>query len=337
LVYDLGASLDKIDVDHLVKLINERWDQQKNSNLRIKIENNITLCEWGNIVIKRKLNANVPGTAKWLFNAMTAIKNFNKDKDISLHDISVSFLEDFESHHLGKGNSKNTVAIYLRAIRSLYNGAIKEDRFKPVKHTFEHYRIPKLVRTRKRAITKEEMLSLKNLNYQKDTAIWNAVNYALVMFYCRGMNFVDLVQLKAGSIQDDRLYYGRSKTDQPLSVGITEELRDILQQYLQDKEPEDYLFPTNYDGSTEHFQKYVSQRRRMNERLKTIAKDAGIDADLTTYTIRHTWATAAKHLGVSTELISESLGHHSVTTTEIYLKDFENEALDEVNRLVITS
>jgi integrase/recombinase XerD len=97
----------------------------------------------------------------------------------------------------------------------------------------------------------------------------------------------------------------------------------------------DYLFPINYDGSTEHYEKYKSIRRRVNERLKIIAEDAGIDEKFTTYSIRHSWATIAKYLGISTEIISEGLGHHSLRTTQVYLKGFENEILDEANEKVV--
>ncbi len=67
----------------------------------------------------------------------------------------------------------------------------------------------------------------------------------------------------------------------------------------------------------------IFKNRRMNERLKIIAKEAGIKGRFTTYNIRHSWATIAKHLGVSRELISEALGHSSLRTTQIYLKDFD--------------
>ena len=72
----------------------------------------------------------------------------------------------------------------------------------------------------------------------------------------------------------------------------------------------------------------------MNERLRIIAKDVGIEGNFTTYSIRHSWATIAKYMGISTELISEAFGHSSVRVTEIYLKDFDNEILDEVNVMV---
>lgn len=69
--------------------------------------------------------------------------------------------------------------------------------------------------------------------------------------------------------------------------------------------------------------------------MKIIAEDAGIKEKLTTYTIRYSWASITKNLGISTELISESLGHHSLRTTEIYLRDFPDETLDEINELVV--
>ncbi|MEQ8419254.1 MAG: tyrosine-type recombinase/integrase [Arenibacter algicola] len=58
--------------------------------------------------------------------------------------------------------------------------------------------------------------------------------------------------------------------------------------------------------------------------------------EFTTYTIRHSWATIAKFMGIPTEVISEGLGHNSLRTTEIYLKSFTNSVLDEANELVVS-
>lgn len=71
------------------------------------------------------------------------------------------------------------------------------------------------------------------------------------------------------------------------------------------KSKEDYLFPANYDGSIKSYEKDKSLRGRKNGHLKTIAKDAGIEEHFTTYTIRHSWATIAKYMGIPTEVIRE--------------------------------
>tara|TARA_R110000822_G_scaffold55581_1_gene141150 strand:+ start:133 stop:564 length:432 start_codon:yes stop_codon:yes gene_type:complete len=76
----------------------------------------------------------------------------------------------------------------------------------------------------------------------------------------------------------------------------------ILDPHAKGKKSEDYLFPANYDGSTKSYEKYKSLRRRMNVYLKTIAKDAVIEEHFTTYTIRHSWATIAKYMGIQLRL-----------------------------------
>lgn len=146
---------------------------------------------------------------------------------------------------------------------------------------------------------------------------------------------MDLIQLKAANIQSGRIYYGRSKTGSQLSVKITEELQEILDFYILGKTEQDFLFPANYDGSTKHMEKYKTLRRRMNERLEIMGWEIGVTEKLTTYTIRHTWATTAKYLGIPIEVISESLEHHSIETTEIYLKGFNDRVLDEANERII--
>ena len=40
-------------------------------------------------------------------------------------------------------------------------------------------------------------------------------------------------------------------------------------------------------------------------------------------------------MGISTAIISEGLGHSSLKTTEIYLKRFDNEVLDDANELIV--
>ena len=53
------------------------------------------------------------------------------------------------------------------------------------------------------------------------------------------------------------------------------------------------------------------------------------------HTARHTWATLAYHSGTPLGLISQSLGHSSIRVTMSYLKPFDAEVIDKVNRQVI--
>ena len=56
-----------------------------------------------------------------------------------------------------------------------------------------------------------------------------------------------------------------------------------------------------------------------------------------TYTARHTWATMAYYCEVHPGVISEAMGHSSITVTETYLKPFKNKKIDEANVAVISS
>ncbi len=333
---DLGNSVDKIDVDDLVKIIKKKWDNSIDNPIKQKFQTVVSLDEWGKVLIDRKMKANKGGTAKWYREGVNAFIKFNKDKDIRLNEISITFLTNFKIEHESLGNSNNTISSYMRAVRAIYNKAVDEDEFLPVKNPFARFKIPRTTRTKKKAIAKDLFLNIRNLPYKEESILWHAKNYVLIMFYCRGMNFVDLAQLKIDNIVADRMFYGRSKTGDPFSLKITLELNKILQHYIKGKEKGDYLFPVNYDGSSENYLKYQGLRRNVNKLLKIIAKDVGIESKFSTYSIRHTWATTAKKMGVSTEIIGEALGHSSVRTTEIYLKDFDNKVLDDVNKLVIS-
>ena len=365
LIDDLGNHIRKFTVDELVEKIKTKWDEaveiksndysfhglngiaktesndHSSEGLNERTRNDysktqITLEQWGKILIERKEKAKKTGTAECYRNSIDAFKKFNNDKDLRLSEITVSFLNEFQAEHEARGNKPNTISNYIRGISAIYNAAITEDKFSTPKNPFDFYELPKSRRTVKRAQKKEKIVEIRKKEYEYESVLWHAKNYLLIMFNCRGMNFIDLVKMKVDHIRDGRVYYGRSKTGEPLSIKITSELEKILDYYLKRKKPGDFVFPVNYDGSPEHYEKYKSQRRRFNERLKIIAKDVGIEGKFTSYSIRHSWATIAKFIGVPTEVISEGLGHHSLNTTEIYLKSFENEVLDEANEKVVS-
>ena len=67
----------------------------------------------------------------------------------------------------------------------------------------------------------------------------------------------------------------------------------------------------------------------INTRLKLIGKELNLPINLTTYVARHSFATVLKRAGVSTSIISETLGHSSEKITQIYLDSFDNEQVDK--------
>ena len=126
--------------------------------------------------------------------------------------------------------------------------------------------------------------------------------------------------------------YNRQKTSQRIEVAVTDDLLDIIEKYQSDS---DYIFPIlKGTESKELYRQYRLSVERTNRHLKEIGRILKLETPLTTYVARHSWATLAKKIGISTSIISEGLGHTSEKTTQIYLKAFDRSTLDKANEKI---
>ncbi|WP_288360521.1 tyrosine-type recombinase/integrase, partial [uncultured Bacteroides sp.] len=141
-------------------------------------------------------------------------------------------------------------------------------------------------------------------------------------------------------LESNVLRYNRVKTKTPMSVEVLDSAREMIEQLRnkQDSLPDcpDYLFDILRGDKRRKderaYREYQSALRRFNNRLKELARALHLQSPVTSYTLRHSWATTAKYRGVSIEMISESLGHKSIKTTQIYLKGFGLEERTKVNK-----
>ncbi|MEQ3119449.1 tyrosine-type recombinase/integrase, partial [Parabacteroides distasonis] len=95
------------------------------------------------------------------------------------------------------------------------------------------------------------------------------------------------------------------------------------------------LIPQVYRVSP--YAEYNGALLRFNRALRSLAETCGVGEPVTSYTIRHSFATTLKEQDVPIEMISELLGHTSIKTTQIYLKSFSLERLSAVNRACFES
>ena len=125
-----------------------------------------------------------------------------------------------------------------------------------------------------------------------------------------------------------------------MSLEILESAKEMMNQLRSNKpalpDCPDYLFDILHGDKKRKdekaYKEYQSALRRFNNSLKDLARVLRLDSPVTSYTFRHSWATTAKYRGVPIEMISESLGHKSIKTTQIYLKGFGLRERTEVNR-----
>ena len=252
--------------------------------------------------------------------------------------VDLQFLQDFEAYMIRKGNGSNSLATSFSVLRAVYNKAVKQKVFAETDNPFKQYNIGRFWKpTRKRAITKEDVRKIQSLELPESRESYSlsfARDMFLFSYYVAGINFKDIASLRYSDIQNGRIYYQRHKTGKELNSPILPQTKAIMNRYSrQDASPEDYIFPI-LDRHIHKSEQQICNRvhkviGHVNTNLKRIAEMAGLKVNLTTYVARHTFATVLKRSGVNIAIISESLGHSDLETTQIYLDSFENSQIDE--------
>ena len=162
--------------------------------------------------------------------------------------------------------------------------------------------------------------------------------FFVLMFMLRGIPFVDLAYLHKRDLQGNTLSYRRRKTGRALTVALTPEAMQMIRLMASRNQDSPYLFPILHseEGTEAAYREYQSALRGFNQRLAVLRQCLGMKSALSTYAARHTWATMAYHCEIHPGIISEAMGHSSITVTETYLKPFSNRKIDEANQREIS-
>jgi len=308
------------------------------TELKEKIENPVTyhsFFSYTEHIIDELKRANRFGTARSYKGALSVLKDFSGGRDLSFKSINYQFLTKFETNHIAKGNSLNGLSVYLRAIRAIYNKAIKSGIVEKELYPFSDYKV-KSTPTDKRALDWDKFRKIIELQIEPGHICFNARNYFVASFMMYGINFSDMAYLRKENIVDGRIKYRRRKTSKLYDIKITPQLQTILSHYISQNYPSGFIFPI-IDREEPHLQDRDIQwaRSRYNKKLKTLAKMCGIEENLTSYVSRHSFATQAMLQQVPLNAISTMLGHTSLKTTEIYLKSLPTNILDDFNERIL--
>ena len=296
-----------------------------------------TLEDCFKATIKRLESLGKYGSASKHKTALSALKQAKK-ATTKLDEMDLVFLNDFELFLRQKGNQDNSIATKFSLIKALYNKALHEELFTPKSNPFSKFKVGRLwTETRKRAITKDEIQQIIDLEVPTSSNthyLQFAKDIFLFTYYSAGINFRDIATLKHHNITNGRLNYVRHKTGKKISCKLLPKAQNIMEKYSSPFYDEnDYLFPilnaNVHKTELQQFNRIHKALAKVNKQLKKIGTLAGIATPLTTYTARHSYATVLKRSGVNIALISESLGHSELSTTQIYLDSFENEQIDE--------
>jgi site-specific recombinase XerD len=304
----------------------------------IKKETEIKVFDFFDEIIDEMNRSGRIGNAQAYKDTKDSLLKFSNNK-IVFKDITPTFLEKYEVFLRENGNKNGGIAFKMRELRAIFNKARKRKIISKDLYPFEEYKISKLkTESRKIALSLEEYKKIKNVDLSNNPELIEAYNYFMFSIYTRGMNFKDMMTLKWSDIQNNRIFYVRSKTKGKLNFEIIPPVQEILDFYKSQNRTTDYVFPILLKDDLTPIQianRHHKVLRRYNSKLKKIAQLVGINKMPTSYVARHSFATILKMSGTPIEKISEMMGHTDVSITITYLKEFSNEDLDMENRKFI--
>ena len=292
----------------------------------------------GELYIGRLRKEGRYSTAHVYKNALFSFSKFCGMNNVSFRQVTRERLRCYGQYLYECGLKPNTISTYMRMLRSIYNRGVEAGSAPYVPRLFHDVYTGVDVRQKKALAASE----LHKLLYEdpKSERLRRTQAIAALMFQFCGMSFADLAHLEKSALESNVLRYNRIKTKTPMSIEVLDSARGMINQLrnTQDALPDcpDYLFDILRGDKKRKderaYREYQSALRRFNNNLRELARKLYLKSPVTSYTFRHSWATTAKYRGVSIEMISESLGHKSIKTTQIYLKGFGLKERTEVNK-----
>ncbi len=205
-------------------------------------------------------------------------------------------------------------AHYLTVIRNFYQFLIYEDLINS--NPCETIKMPKVTKTLPHYLTEEEIEKL--LSFPLLTPFDYRNKAMLELLYATGIRVSELVGLKLNNIHLDEdlirvLGKGSKERISPISTICEKYLKIYLEKYrntLLKNKTSEYVFINNFGNPI--------SRQGFFKNLKAIAKEQGIEKEISPHTLRHSYATHMLSHGADLRIIQELLGHSDISTTEIY-------------------
>lgn len=142
-----------------------------------------------------------------------------------------------------------------------------------------------------------------------------------------GLRAGEVVALRPDHLdmQTCRLIVREGKGAKDRTLWISDDLRDLIGEWLQRRPKSEWLFPTRNGTQV--------QTRYLRAMVTRLARKAGIaEADkVSPHTLRHTFATDLLRETKNLRLVQKALGHASISTTQIYTHIVDEE-LEEAMR-----
>jgi len=237
---------------------------------------------------------------------------YNKNKNIN--NISSNDLKQYIKYLNNKNLNDKTISRHISCLKSFYKFLVIENKIKD--NISEVLFIPKTKKSLPNTLTEEDIFKILDI---KLTDNYSYRNKAMIeLMYATGLRVSELINLK---LQDIDLInevvrvFGKGSKERIIPIGemAVISLKEYISKYrslMLKKYNNDYLFLNNHGNNM--------TRQGFFKIIKGIAKEKGINMEISPHTIRHSFASHLLKYGADLRTIQELLGHSDISTTQVY-------------------
>ncbi len=237
---------------------------------------------------------------------------YNKGK--SIDNITNSDLKEYVKWLNKENLNEKSISRNISCLKSFYKFLVIEKYVK--NNPSDLISIPKVKKSLPKTLTEDEVIKLLDIDLTDNFSYRNKA--MLEVMYATGLRVSELVNLKLQDVdlsQDLVRTFGKGSKERVIPIG--EYAREYLEKYIYEyrgsmvkRTNNEYLFLNNHGNKM--------TRQGFFKIIKKIAKEKGIDKELSPHTLRHSFATHLLKYGADLRTIQELLGHSDISTTQIY-------------------
>lgn len=278
------------------------------------------------------------------------LKRYRRAQDVDLlkvADWDFSATQRFVDESLKSGEAPATVSRRLATLKHM--GRVLAERLPGFINPAREVRPPKLQPTRPQSISADEVGAIRRCAYERrsqDASFTTVRNETLLsLFLDTGLRADEIRSIRMSQIDPGLSWIKQVKTKgrQFRKVYITEEMRELLQEYLKARKAElGRFFPTlspQLDGKLplfiSGFKASTSDPKSFEMGAKSIwrvIRSFSVDTKLHPHLLRHTFATDLLEESRDIRLVAQALGHSDVRITMRYTERADEEVAQALER-----
>ncbi|PWU69098.1 site-specific tyrosine recombinase XerD [Gracilibacillus dipsosauri] len=236
-------------------------------------------------------------------------KKLEKWDNVSRQDI-LQFL-----YHLNDtGKSTSTIARTLSTIRLFHQFLIRE--FQLSQDPSLHIETPRTGRRLPKVLSTDDVEKLLSIEPKDKYSIRNKA--MLETLYATGLRVTELTDLTLADLHLTMGFvrcFGKGSKERIVPLGDL--AKESVEMYLEQARPMLVSKKNTENVFVNHHGNRLS-RQGFWKIIKQIAKDVGIEKEISPHTLRHSFATHLLENGADLRAVQEMLGHSDISTTQIY-------------------